>query len=174
MRFLIICIVLILWFIHLTNSAIRSIITYIISISICRCSLMVKFELPKLASRVRFPSPAPCKGGANAPPFLLFIWNWTLDASYTIGEGANLGVSYQRWTPRKPLSRCVARSAAPKAALIAEYSLHLLHAKEVQMHLLFCYSFGIEPSTQAIQSERGRIWVYPIKGEHPENRCQGA
>lgn len=26
---------------------------------------------------------------------------------------------------------------------------------------------GIEPETQAIQSERGRIWVYPITGEHP-------
>lgn len=134
MRFLIICIVLILWFIHLTNSAIRSIITYIISISICRCSLMVKFELPKLASRVRFPSPAPCKGGANAPPFLLFMWNWTRDASHIIGEGANLGVPYHRQTPRKPLSRRVARSAAPKATLIAGYSLHLLHAKKQTVH----------------------------------------
>lgn len=27
----------------------------------CRCSLMAKLELPKLASRVRFPSPAPVK-----------------------------------------------------------------------------------------------------------------
>lgn len=164
MRFLIICIVLILWFIHLTNSAIRSIITYIISISICRCSLMVKFELPKLASRVRFPSPAPCKGGANAPPFLLFIWNWTLDASYTIGEGANLGVSYQRWTPRKPLSRCVARSAAPKAALIAEYSLHLLHTKTDGSSVCFFDILFIEINSCSVrfQIANGREWIHGI------------
>ena len=41
-------------------------------------------------------------------------------------RGANLGVSYHKQTPRKPLSRCVARNAAPKAALIVGYSLHLL------------------------------------------------
>ena len=33
---------------------------------------------------------------------------------------------------------------------------------------------GIEHETQAIQSERGRIWVYPTISKHPENHCQGA
>ena len=56
-----------------------------------------------------------------------------------------MGVSYHRRTPRKPLSRCVARRAAPKAALIAGYSLHLLHTKEVQMHLLFVIHMGLNP-----------------------------
>lgn len=70
---------------------------------------MVKFELPKLASRVRFPSPAPYKK-QTAEPSVFFAYN----------------------------------------------------------------EVGIEHETQAIQSERGRIWVYPIIGKHPENHCQGA
>lgn len=61
-------------------------------------------------------------------------------------------------TPEKPLSRSEARSAAPKASLIAGYSLHLLQRKRgAKMHL-FCVLFWggvIEPETQAIQSERG-------------------
>ena len=41
--------------------------------------------------------------------------------------------------------------------------------------VFFAYNeVGIEHETQAIQSERGRIWVYHIIGKHPENRCQGA
>ena len=111
----------------MTNSSIRSIIIYINQISICRCSLMVKFELPKLASRVRFPSPAP----KNHPRVERVV---VKKKSHIIGEGANLGVSYHRRTPRKPLSRCIARSAAPKAALIAGYSLHLLHTKKQTVH----------------------------------------
>ncbi len=126
---------------HLTNSAIRSIITYIISISICRCSLMVKFELPKLASRVQFPSPAPYKKQTVHPSVFLYITKWELNTRrkpYN-RRGANLGVPYHRQTPRKPLSRCVARSAAPKAALIVGYSLHLLHTKNRRLSRLFFF-----------------------------------
>ena len=63
----------------MTNSAIRSIIIYINQISICRCSLMVKFELPKLASRVQFPSPAPCKKQTVHPSVFLHITKWELN-----------------------------------------------------------------------------------------------
>ena len=48
-------------------------------------------------------------------------------------------------TPEKPLSRSEVRIAALKASLIVGYSLHLLHAKEVQMHLLFVIRVELNP-----------------------------
>lgn len=63
----------------MTNSSIRSIIICINQISICRCSLMVKFELPKLASRVRFPSPAPYKKADGSSVCFLYIMKWELN-----------------------------------------------------------------------------------------------
>jgi len=78
-----------------------------------------------------FPSPAPYKKADGSSVFFLYITKWELNPRrkpYN-RRGANLGVPYHRQTPRKPLSRCVARSTAPKATLIAGYSLHLLHTK---------------------------------------------
>ena len=40
---------------------------------------MVKFELPKLASRVQFPSPAPCKKQTVNPSVFLHITKWELN-----------------------------------------------------------------------------------------------
>ena len=142
MRFLNLYTMLILWVIHLTNSSIRSIIIYINQISICRCSLMVKFELPKLASRVQFPSPAPYRR-CKCTSFLLFVWNWTLDASHIIGEGANLGVSYHKRTP-SPLNHSAGRVLQSVFYYVPINLFVLIISTQIPVHSLYHISIRIK------------------------------
>ena len=88
---------------------------------------MAKFELPKLASRVRFPSPAPRK----VPERGLFTWS----GSRGKNPRRKLSLTWRGFgcgcilysTPAKRLSRTPQAPRSGRRSLTAGFSLHPLH-----------------------------------------------
>ena len=124
---------------------------------------MVKFELPKLASRVRFPSPAPTQKRCKNAPLLCFILGGIEPETQAIQSEREriwvyTSVSHTQKTAVKERSPHRGAEGVLDSGIFPSPAPTQKRCKNAP---LLCFILGgIEPETQAIQSERERIWVY--------------
>ena len=113
---------------------------------------MVKFELPKLASRVQFPSPAPYKKADGSSVCFLYITKWELNPRrkpYN-RRGGESGCILSQANTQKTAVKVRSPQRGAEGGLDSGIFPSPAPYKGGANAPPFCYSCGIEPETQAI------------------------